>query len=391
MSGRCVGTVSGPRVKASCGHGFGPKCTYCLQTQFRAPVHILCALFAAVLVHSTPRWRLGVASSPSAMLNVDIDDSTSEPEAKRPHTSAAAGSRASPDAVAGLPAAEGPQDEPLAVASGSVEPPPKGVYWDFAVHGIRFGHEVSAVAKNALVVAFQRRDQPPVCLPGMATLAVPEQTFMKFPWVQWPVVLYSESVISVRRLHGVTFPWCGDKGDLTNVSAACPAAFVVEVKLRKEHFDNKMPSKFTIGMIIAGGRMNTDDVWKRARAEVEDCTLVFVSTRGGGANPEQQYGMLPFFARNMFKCIAIAEDDLVIYHIERLVGIQKFTGKLEAKKHPVVWMSCRHGPGGHSGRNGKGKDKGRKGKDKGHSNRGGGQAEGTASSNRGGGKADHKG
>ena len=325
------------------------------------------------------------------MLNVDIDDSTSEPEAKRPHKSAAAGSRAAPDAVAGLPAAEGLPDEPLAVASGSVEPPPKGVYWDFAVHGIRFGHEVSAVAKNALVVAFQRRDQPAVCLPGMATLAVPEQTFMNFPWVQWPVLLYSESVISVRRLRGVTFPRLGDRGDIGNISAACPAAFVVEVQLRPEHVDKKMPLMFTIGMIIAGGRLDTHEVWEQARLVVQKCTVVFVSTRGGGATPEQPYGILPFCARHMFTCIAISEDDLVIYHIEHQDGIKKFTGKLEAKKHPVVWMSCRHGPSGHSSSKGKGKDKGRKGKDKGHSNRGGGKAEGTASSNRGGGKADHKG
>jgi hypothetical protein len=293
--------------------------------------------------------------------------------------------------LAGLPAAEGPPDEPLAVASGSVEPPPKGVYWDFAVHGIRYGHEVSAVSKNALVVAFQRRGQPPVCLPGMATLAVPEYAFQAFPWVQWPVLLYSESVIAVRRLRGLTFPLLGDRGEPMNTSAACPAAYVVEVQLRPEHFDKKMPSKFTIGMIIASGRLDTDEVWERARSVVQKCTVVFVSTRGGGATPEQQYGILPVVARNMFTSIAISEDDLVIYHIEHQDGIQKFTGKLEAKKHPVVWMSCRHGPSSHNSSKNKGKDKGRKGKDKGHSNRGGGKAEGTASSNRGGGKADHKG
>jgi hypothetical protein len=313
------------------------------------------------------------------MHHVNIDDSDSEPEPKRAHQSAVAESADAPAAVAGLPAAEGPANAPLAVASGSVPPPPKGRYHDFAVHGIRSGSEVTAVAKNACMVALQRRDRPAVVLPGMVSLAVPDTKFTEFPWVQWPVFMYSESVLSVERRSGKTWVSLGS-AELMNTSAACPAAYVVEVKLRPEHFVATMPLTLTIGIIVAGGRMKSQNVWDEAQSAVAGCTVVFVSSRGGGEFPEQEYGRLPVFARNMFPNIAVAEQDLVIYHIENQDGC-KFRGKLETKKYPVVWMYCMHGPSGTSNDKGrKGKGKGRKGNDK-----------GTASSSRGGGTADHKG
>ena len=238
-----------------------------------------------------------------------------------------------------------PEPQLATVAATAVSLPAKGVFWDFAVHGIIDTGKLPTVSGNACIVVLAPLGRHAAVAvpvhPGTVavTVAMPAQT--KFPWTQIPVVMVGRSVLSCTLVSGLTWGELGgESGDLMHISTACPAAYVIEVKLREEHFGTGMPVAFHIGIVVAAGRFDKQ-AWRDAKSAMAGCMVTLATNRGGGNTPGTMYGKMP--AGYMFPDVALNDLDTIIYHIPDQPKLF-FRGKMQHQHSPVVWIKCRHGP-----------------------------------------------
>jgi hypothetical protein len=211
------------------------------------------------------------------------------------------------------------------------------------------------------------------------TVALRDQR--KFPRKQCPVVLLGQSVLSATLEYIRAWGELGGEfDDIFNIAVACPAAYIIQVRLRPDHFVAGMPSVFRIGIVVAAGRLNPA-AWSDVKTAMEECMVTIVTIRGGGSTTEKQYGNLPLGF--MFDNVGCNDVDSIIYHGPRTDKLW-FVGKMQHQRSPVVWLKCQHAPSSSYRHRG-----GCKGLGSGKDNRGGGKGNmytGKGSSNRGGGK-----
>ncbi len=267
-----------------------------------------------------------------------------------------------------------------AVADTAVPAPVKGPFCDFAVHGTSKDGSFPPVLGNACIVvlAVVKPNTTVVVAaqPGTTAFTVAPRELRRFPWKQCPVVLLGQSVLSASLLGMQAWGELGGELQM-DTAVACPAAYVIELKLRHGHFVAGIPSVFRIGIVVAAGRLN-DAAWSDVKAATGECMVTLVTIRGGGSTTEKDYGKLP--PGFMFDNVGCNDMDSIMYHVPDEPKLW-FRGKMQDQRSPVVWMKCQHAPSSSSSNRGGGKGKGSgkgmyTGKDS--SNRGGGKGKGSA-------------
>jgi hypothetical protein len=267
-----------------------------------------------------------------------------------------------------------------AVADTAVPAPVRGPFCDFAVHGISGTGLIPTVLGNACIVVLAdvmpNTEVVVAAHPGTVAFTVALRDQRKFPWKQCPVVLLGQSVLSATLESMQAWGELGGEF-LMDTAVACPAAYVIELKLRHDHFITGIPLVFRIGIIVAAGRLD-DAAWSDAKSAMGECMVTLVTIRGGGDTTGKDYGKLP--PGYMFPNVGCNDVDSIMYHVPRTTKLW-FVGKMQHQRSPVVWLKCKHAPisiyrtrGGCKGL-GSGKDMYT---GKGSSNRGGGKGKGSA-------------
>jgi hypothetical protein len=207
-----------------------------------------------------------------------------------------------------------------AVADTAVPAPVKGRFCDFAVYGPVKDGSFPAVLGNACIVVLA--DVKPnttvvvAAQPGTTAFTVAPRELRMFPWKQCPVLLLGQSVLSATLLGMQAWGELGGELQM-DTAVACPAAYVIELKLRPGHFVAGIPSVFRIGIIVAVGRLN-DAAWSDVKTAMGECMVTLVTIRGGGSTTEKEYGKLPLGF--MFANVGCNDVDSIMYHFPRTAG-----------------------------------------------------------------------
>ena len=252
-------------------------------------------------------------------------------------------------------------------------------WWDFAVHGIRDMASLPAGVMGNAVIVVMRKNRDALCY-TMGAFAASGQSEAQLPWQEWPVVLTGSSVKSCEMVRSKLWGALGGELGGVGASTACPAAYVVEVKLREGHFDRKMPDTIIIGIIVACGRFDWT-AWNEAKVVVAGCMVTFVTGRGGGERVESvewdvDVGIPWRMAEGAFPDYVCFTRDTMVCHAPNDGTFPKCIQKWVCNTWPVVWIKSWHGDRTTNRGDGKSHRKGKgNGKDSGV--RGGGEDGGT--------------